>query len=123
MTNFATCEKYRIAGTASTGAPAKGIVPVCLIRAFGRSRLLEKSGGQPSQVLYLDLRALDEIFGPVLYNDDPAKRSDREKTKPEQQTEITHAAKIVLGFAFWVLRLNVRGRALMQNSKPKTQNF
>jgi hypothetical protein len=83
MTNFATCEKYRIAGTASTGAPGKGTVPTCLIRAFGRSRLLEKLGGHPSEVLYLDFRALDEIFGSVLDNDDPAKRSDREKAKPE----------------------------------------
>jgi hypothetical protein len=121
MTNFATCEKYRIVGIASTGPPAKGTVPVCLIRAFGRSCLLEKPRGQPSQVLYLDLRALDEIFGSVLYNDDPAKRSDREKAKPEQQTEITHAGKIVLSFEFCVL--NVRGRAMTQNSKPKTQNF
>ena len=39
----------------------------------------------------------------MLYNNDPAKRSDREEAKPEQQTEITHAGKIVLSFEFWVL--------------------
>src|SRR5271165_1052539 len=120
MTNFATCEKYRIVGTASTGAPAKGTVAVCLIRVFGRSRLLEKAGGHPSQVLYLDFRALDEIFGSMLYNNDPAKRSDREKAKPEQQTEITHAAKIVLSFGFSVLRPEcTRTR---DDAKLKTQN-
>src|SRR5271166_2193028 len=120
MTNFATCEKYRIVGTASTGAPARGTVPVQLIRTFGRSRLLEKAGGHPSQVLYLDFRALDEIFGSMFYNNDPAKRSDHEKAKPEQQTEITHAAKAVLSFEFWVLRLEcTRTR---DHAKPKTQN-
>src|SRR5271165_1029271 len=118
MTNFATCEKYRIVGTASTGAPAKGTGPVQLIRTFGGSRLLEKAGGRPSQVLYLDFRALDEIFGSMLYDNDPAKRSGHEKAKPEQQTEITHVAKVVLGFRFCVL--NVRGRAMTQNPKLKT---
>ena len=73
-----------------------------MIRAFGRGRFLEKPGGHPSQVLHLDFRALDEIFGSMLYNNDPAKRSDHEKAKPEQQTEITHGARIVLSFEFWV---------------------
>jgi hypothetical protein len=36
----------------------------------------------------------------MLYNNGPAKRSDHEKAKPEQQTEITHVAKIVLSFGF-----------------------
>src|SRR5580704_16729663 len=113
--------------TASTGALAKGTVPVSLIRPFGRRRLLEKSRWHPSQVFYLDFRALDEIFGSVLYNDDPAKRSDREKAKPEQQTEITHAAKIVLSFGFCVLGFafectRTRADAKLKTQKRKTQN-
>jgi hypothetical protein len=82
------------------------------------SRLFEKSGGR--QILYFDFHPFDEIFGSVLYNDDPANRSDRKKGKPEQQTEITHVTKIVLSFGFCVL--NVRGRAMTPNAKLKTQN-
>jgi hypothetical protein len=84
MTNFATCEKYRIRATASTGGPPNGIVPAFVIPALSRSRFLEKPGGEPSQILNLDLRALDEVFRSMLNHDDPAKRCDREKNKPEQ---------------------------------------
>jgi hypothetical protein len=77
-----------------------GIIPICLIRAFPRSRLFEKSGGHPAQILYFDFHPFDEILGSVLYNNDPANRSDRKKGKPEQQTEMTHVRRMVLGLAF-----------------------
>ncbi len=85
----------------STGASAMGSILVRRIHGFVRSRLLENPGGQPSQVLYLDFRALDDIFRSMLYNDDPAKRRDREKGQPEQQTKIAHA--VIMSFQFRVL--------------------
>jgi hypothetical protein len=113
--------KYRLVGTASTCAPANGIIPICLIRALPRSHLFQKSGGR--QILYFDFHPFDEIFGSVLYNDDPANRSDRKKGKPEQQTEITHVAEIVLSFEFWVLRFECTRTGDDSKPKLKTQNF
>jgi hypothetical protein len=54
----------------------------------------------------------------VLYNDDPANRSDRKKGKPEQQTEIAHVTKVVLSFEFWVLRSECKRTG--DNPKLKT---
>jgi hypothetical protein len=88
-----------------------------------RSHLFEKSEGR--QILYFDFHPFDEIFGSVLYNDDPANRSDRKKGKPEQQTEITHVTKIVLGFGVLGFGFGVIARPRTfktQNPKLKTQN-
>src|ERR1700693_3999021 len=64
-----------------------------------RHRLLEKPECEPSQIFDFDLCTLDEILGPVLYHNHPAKSGNCEKRHPEHQTKIEHLATIrVSGF-------------------------
>ena len=55
---------------------------------FSSGYLKNRNVNQPR--FSISIFALDEIFGPVLDKNYPAKRGNREKDQPEHQTKIAH---------------------------------
>ena len=80
------------------------------LSASALSRLLEKPEREPSQILDFDFGAFDEILGSVFYQNDPAKRGNREKDQPEHQTKIAHYVTLrVSGFGRKRVRVALQG--------------
>ena len=66
------------------------MIPSSVFETGPPNALLEKPEREPSQVFDFDFGAFDEILGSVFYQNDPAKRGNREKDQPEHPTKIAH---------------------------------
>jgi DNA polymerase-3 subunit gamma/tau len=66
------------------------VIPSSVFETGPPNALLEKPEREPSQVFDFDFGAFDEILGSVFYQNDPAKRGNREKDQPEHPTKIAH---------------------------------